>query len=286
MSVRYDMKELAGEGGAGVVWRGWDRVASRAVAVKRLRSTGDSLLARETRTALRREAVALQSLNHPNIVTLLDSGEDAAGPFTVTEYLNGEDLETSVARAVLTAEDFCRLARQLLDGLSAIHRAGLIHRDIKPANVRLTWSAERRFEAKIIDFGQAEMADGRPLVTATPGERVWGTVQYMAPEQWEGGPATVQTDLFALGAVFYFCLTGRPPYRGENSAELRASLRRNERASLEKLRPDLPAALIGWVEWMVEPRPACRASSAEIARGVLDAFAIPGHIARTSLMAA
>ncbi len=253
MQDRYQTLENVGAGGAGNIFRAWDRKLNREVAIKRVKDTDDLLYKKEIMAALKREAVALAAVQHPNVVSLLDTGKDDEGEYMVLEYLKGEDLESVVARGTFLDDDFRRLMTQMLEALAAAHDRGLLHHDIKPSNVRLTWPFGGAFVAKLVDFGLARSKyDGLPIGNST-GERSWGTPHYMAPELFDGSAASVQTDLYALGCLAYFILTGRLAFKGENHGDIKKAHRAHDLTRIEELRPDIPAAVCHWVHWLIQP---------------------------------
>jgi serine/threonine protein kinase len=269
MDTRYQTLEKIGQGGAGTVFRAWDSHLGREVALKRIAIAQNEIVQEEAIASLRREVAALSTLNHPNVVSLLDVGQDQAGAYVVMEYLNGEDLHNIGARSLLTEKDFRRLAGQLLDGLAAAHSQGVLHLDIKPANVRLLWPrGSQQFVAKLVDFGLARPA-GQSLFGA--GEKLWGSIHFMAPELFDGTPPTAAADLYALGCTLYYALVGHMPFGGETIDQVQEAHRRHLVVRLEHRRPDLPIALCQWVHWLMDRAVARRPLSAAAALASLEA---------------
>jgi serine/threonine protein kinase len=212
----YVIAERLGAGGMGEVYRARDTRLERDVALKVL--TGDAMAAPDARRQLRKEALALSRLNHPNIATVHDFDEAEGLAFVVMELVAGQDLRERLAAGPLAEGEVIRLGIQAAEGLQAAHAAGVIHRDLKPANLRITPDGR----LKILDFGIAARvptgADPTRFVTETM--RVAGTLPYMAPEQLRGHPPDPRADLHALCTVLYELATGTRPFDATNEAEL------------------------------------------------------------------
>jgi serine/threonine-protein kinase len=266
MEQRYREDELIGVGGAGAVYKGFDLQLQREVAIKRLRDlsgTGIDGGDQATPEALLKEALTLCRLQHPNILTVYDAGLDHAGrPFVVMEYLRGEDLETVVRRGPLTAADFQVVAEHSLQALAAAHEEGILHRDIKPRNLMLVWISPDAFQVKLLDFGLAKFTGIPAEQTVDQGGAILGSIHYMAPEQFERRPLDAQTDLYSLGATFYFALTAAKPFDGPTGPEVMAAHLQHHLLPLAGLRPDLPLPLIQWLEELLKRNPEERPSSA------------------------
>lgn len=202
---RYRLTESIASGGTASVWRAMDEHQHREVAIKLLRDEGvdDGL-----RTRARREAKVLEDLDHPNLVRVLESGEEEGRPFMVMELLDGEPLHVILRRrGKIPVDEAVGLVVDVARGLGAAHAHGVIHRDVKPANI----VCHERVPV-LVDFGIARAIDATTLTRGL----VVGTASYLAPEQAQGLPLTPACDVYALTCVLYELLTGRPPFQGDS----------------------------------------------------------------------
>lgn len=263
---RYRLERPLGRGGMATVYLAQDVELERPVAVKLL---AESLAGDEAfRRRFLREARLAARLSHPNVVGVYDAGEAEDGrPYIVMEYVDGSTLE---GRGPLPPPEAVELAVQACHGLSHAHAAGLVHRDVKPHNLLLRNDGT----LKVADFGIARAAEATAL---TQVGTVLGTAAYLAPEQAAGEEVTAATDVYALGAVVYELLTGRPPYEPESLADLAD---RPAITPVSERAPEVPSQVEDAVMRALARNPAYRQPSAdELARELGDRPTAPTRVA-------
>jgi eukaryotic-like serine/threonine-protein kinase len=247
----YEIIAPVGAGGMGEVYRARDTRLDRTVAIKVL----PSQLAEnpDAKQRFDREARAISSLNHPNICTLHDVGEQGGVSYLVMEYLEGETLADRLSNGPLPIELVLRYGIEICDGLERAHRNSVVHRDLKPGNIMLTKAG-----AKLMDFGLAKSLVAPPAVSPsltatlstpmgshplTAQGTVVGTFQYMSPEQVEGKDADARSDIFAFGAVLYEMAAGKRAFEGKTAASAMAAVLERDPAPISTVQPAVPPAL-------------------------------------------
>ncbi|MEA2306217.1 MAG: eukaryotic-like serine/threonine-protein kinase [Solirubrobacteraceae bacterium] len=271
LNGRYRLDAQIGTGGMSTVYRAFDTVLERQVAIKLLHRNiaedSDQL------ERFRREARAVAQLNHPHIVTVIDAGEDESaaegGPFIVFEYVEGETLKDRIRRhGRLSVGESVAYAIEVARALGAAHERGIVHRDVKPQNVLV----DEEGSAKVTDFGIARTLDQEGL---TADGRVLGTTDYVSPEQALGHAVTGQSDLYSLGIVLFEMLTGDVPFKGENQIAVAMKHVRDELPDVQVRRPEVSSALAAVVDRATAKDLAVRyATDAELIADLEDVLAI------------
>ena len=255
---RYRLKARIGSGGMGEVWLAWDEGLKRDVALKILaRQASGRDLAR-----FEREAFAASSLQSPHTIRVFDFGASDDGVwFIAMEHLDGADLSTLIAdRGALAAARAVRFARQACASLAEAHSGGIVHRDIKPANLFVTNAGDQFDILKLLDFGIAKVARDEEDATVTQAGWIAGTPAYMSPEVCSGASvADARSDIYSLGAVIYFLLTGTPPFTTENVAALMmAHVNETPETPSQRLGALIPHDLEATILKCLEKRPEAR----------------------------
>jgi len=263
MEERYEIKSKIGQGGFGAVYRALDKRMNREVAIKRINTSDEDGMLEEASRQLSKEAGALASMQHPNIVTVYDVGSDEDGPYVVMELLSGSPLDDLVDNAPLTWDDFRELALQTQEALIGAQELDLVHRDIKPANVMLTWLPSGKFQVKLLDFGLAKLTQRPSLQTLNQADSIFGSIFFMSPEQFERSPIDRRTDMYAMGCVYYYALTGTHPFDGATAVQVMSAHLHHDFVPLDEMRPDLPRWVCDWVMWHMNRYPDDRPESAK-----------------------
>ena len=204
---KFEIVRLLGQGSMGEVYVGRDPVLGREVAIKVIHTAAG--MGPQARERFATEARAAGMLNHPNIVTIHEMGEEQGVLYLAMELVKGEDLGTLIRAGNLSPRDTLEVLAQVCDGLAGAHRHQILHRDIKPSNIRVLWDG-KTLQAKVLDFGVAKLIN----TDTTDEGTVFGTVNYMAPEYLQSGRPDSRSDLFAVGVILYEALAGIPPFDG------------------------------------------------------------------------
>ncbi|MGB9236398.1 MAG: protein kinase [Terriglobales bacterium] len=285
----YDIESLIGAGGMGEVYRARDARLNRTVAIKVLPKSFSADADRLQR--FMQEARAAAALNHPNILSIYDIGEEGGAPYIVSELLEGTTLREQLRSGPLPVRKTIDCALQMARGLAAAHDKGIVHRDLKPENIFLTEDGR----VKILDFGLAKLTRpegstaGGDTMTAqvnTEAGQVLGTVGYMAPEQVRGKATDHRSDIFAFGSILYEMLSGKRAFRGETSADTMSAILKEEPEELSETGRNIPAPVERIVRHCLEKNPSQRFQSAGDVAFNLDALADSSISSRTGSQAA
>jgi eukaryotic-like serine/threonine-protein kinase len=260
----YEIQSLLGAGGMGEVYRAKDARLDRIVAIKVLPASFSADHDRMQRFA--QEARAAAALNHPNILSIFDIGDEHGSPYVVSELLDGETLRERLRSGALSSRKAIDYGLQVARGLAAAHEKGIVHRDLKPENLFITSDGR----VKILDFGLAKLtrpetvsgADAPTVHAVTEPGLIMGTAGYMSPEQVRGQVADPRSDIFAFGAILYEMIAGKRAFHGETSADTMSAILKEETPELSETARNVPAGLERIVQHCLEKNPSQRFHSA------------------------
>ena len=261
----YEIQSPLGAGGMGEVYRARDARLNRDVAIKILPASFSADPDRLARFA--QESRAAAALNHPNILSIFDIGEENGAPYVVSELLEGETLRDRLREGAIPSRKTLDYARQIASGLAAAHEKGIVHRDLKPENIFITDDGR----AKILDFGlakftrpEADASGEAPTqqVAGTDAGTVMGTVGYMSPEQVRGKPADARSDIFSFGAILYEMLSGKRAFHGDSPVDTMSAILKEDPPDLTETNRNVAPALERIVRHCLEKNPAERFQSA------------------------
>ncbi|MEQ1825873.1 MAG: serine/threonine-protein kinase [Pirellula sp.] len=256
---RYDVRRVIGTGGTGIVLQAVDTELDRVVAVKVLAPTfaGNG----PARRRFSREGQAAAAVVHENVVAIHHVESNGPVPFLVMQFVDGCSLQEQITRVgPMDATSTLRIIAQLASALDAAHAQGLVHRDVKPANILVAAAGQRVW---ITDFGLARAVDDASL---TRTGFIAGTPHYMSPEQARGETVGPGSDLFGLGSVMYFALTGRPPFRAERSLAILNRICSEKHRPVREVNPDVPTSVAAIVDRLLEKDSRCRYQTANVVR--------------------
>jgi serine/threonine protein kinase len=268
---RYKLLSLLGEGGMGMVYLAEDLKAGGRVALKMLKrdvANDELVLAR-----FEREAVAMQALAHEHIVAALGYGRSPEGDMClVMEHIEGETLRTMLKRVKqVPVPGVLEIARQIALALVRAHGLGVVHRDLKPENVMVTWAADGKPHVKMLDFGMARLLTGGPGTPLTRKGAVFGTPEYMPPEQAMGQPVDERADQYAFGVMLFEMIAGGRPFSAKSPLEMLQKHIREAPPRLRAVAPATPPPLEAIVERMMAKKPDDRFASVAAAAAALAA---------------
>jgi serine/threonine protein kinase/tetratricopeptide (TPR) repeat protein len=269
---RFAIDRIAGAGGMGTVYRATDLTTDQVVALKMLHHRGGN---KADSDRFLREADILARLEHPGIVAHVAHGQTSDGDcYLAMEWLEGEDLAQRLERSALSLAESVQLIRRVAETMVVVHEQGVVHRDLKPRNLFLPGSDPAA--VKVLDFGIARRSVTLHSMTATG--RLIGTPAYMAPEQVAGKKEiTPATDIYSLGCIFYECLTGEPPFEGEQLYALLVCILFEEIRPVSARRPDVPLQVSELITRMLAKDPAHRIPSAQALLGELSRLRLSLH---------
>jgi eukaryotic-like serine/threonine-protein kinase len=270
VSGRYKLLEVIGDGGMAIVYRAKDLILDRDVAVKVLRSefNKDEDFIRR----FKREAESATSLNHPNIVSIYDVGEDEEIYFIVMEYVQGKTLKQYIKEhGKISVEESLHIMKQIVSGMAVAHDHGIIHRDIKPHNILITENGT----AKLTDFGIA-LAITSATITHT--NSILGSVHYFSPEQARGGIANAKSDIYSFGAVLYEMVTGRVPFVGESPVSVALKHLQENVIEPRRLNPEIPQSVENIILKSLAKNPLKRYDSAQELLTDMNSALLPDRI--------
>lgn len=226
---RYKILDHLGTGGMATVWLGYDTILDRKVAIKTFKIDANDT---DAVKRFNREAKAVTSLSHPNIVSIYDVENEGDFYYLILEYVEGMTLKDYMAKnPKMPVETIVHIAKQIADGLSHAHQNGIIHRDIKPQNILMN----NDLTCKITDFGIAR-AYGDTTLTQT--NQMLGTVYYLSPEQARGNVATAQSDIYSLGILIFEMITGQIPFKGESAVAIALKHLQEELPDIDRYRDE------------------------------------------------
>jgi tetratricopeptide (TPR) repeat protein/predicted Ser/Thr protein kinase len=255
----YELRDVLGEGGMGVVYRGHDPTLDRPAAVKVIRR---QTLTDEGKQRFLHEARACSRINHPNIITVYAAGEENGTPYMAMELIDGRTLRDVIREGPIEWRTATKWVAQLLDALQRLHAEGIVHRDLKPENIMVT----KEGVIRLMDFGLAHLAS---MTAITQEGTTLGTVPYMSPEQVMGKKLDARSDLFSLATIYQEMLTGAHPFAGEHPMAIMYAIRAEQPKAIEIAAPDFPAGIRRVLERAFQKEPEGRFTDAAAFRDAI-----------------
>jgi eukaryotic-like serine/threonine-protein kinase len=281
MDNRYEIRCKIGVSTLGTVYRGFDRVGLREVAIKRFSThRTDGFFRDDPLAILSRQAEIQSSVGHPSMVRIHDIGRDGGDTVLVMDYVEGDSLDHRLDRSVLEWDEFRLLATATLEGLAAAHDSGVIHGDIKPSNLMTVETPDGHRRVRILDFGLADLINPHPDNDTNLLELPLDSLHCHAPERFARNVPSVAADLYAFGCVCYLSLAGRHPFDGHDGNRIMDAHLHHFVTNLADHRPDLPPWVCPWVMWLINRMPDHRPVDAHEA---LDVFLANEKAARGQL---
>ncbi len=263
VSDRYEIINEIAHTELSAVYLAQDKRLNRNVALKHVfkkKPTDDF-------TSLIREAHVLSTMSHANILTVYDCTNDDKGTYIISEYLDGQTLEQYVKDKEMSLREFVSIAKQMVLGLSEAHQQGVIHGDLKPNNIIILTRSDGRKQVKLLDFGLSRVTTGD--VEDDGSSNMQGSAYFMSPEEFNGAPKSVSSDIYSMGCLCYYAVTGRYPFEGDNSMQIMAAHIQHKLHPPIFHRPDLDDLFNQWMMWMMNLNPDSRPASAEEALDTL-----------------
>jgi outer membrane biosynthesis protein TonB len=280
LAGKYRIERLLGEGGMGAVYIAENQVLQKRVALKVMNERFAAVPQAVERFL--REGVAASRVSHPSIVQVFDAGEHDGKPWLAMELLRGESLGERLERGPMDLEELLRMARGTLSALAAVHAEGIVHRDLKPDNIFLAENRDGTFTPKVLDFGIAKDTSDGQLSKLTATGAVVGTAYYLSPEQAKGLPdIDARADIYAMGVVFYECLTGQMPYEAETITQLIAKMFTERPRHLSEVGPDVPVPIAQVVMTCLDPEREHRFQTMDALLAALEQAARGGSVPGT-----
>ncbi len=262
---RYTKEVKIGEGGTAEVYRAYDTHLKREVALKRFKENSS----KNTKDDYRSELISASRIRHHGVVSIFDAGVDNRGRFIVMELVNGENLEKLGGKNLSDLNSFTDFAVQALEGLNTTHESGLLHLDLKPSNIMISTGASGRNHVTLIDYGQATLRAGVEGSETPVGHGLDGSIYFTSPEYLNKAPVDTRSDIYSMGCLFYWILSGKFPFDGYTSLQVMAAHLQHIVPPLQEVVPEIPSDLAEWVMSLISLEPDKRPADAQTALELL-----------------